>query len=151
MARMPRLRALVHGREVGEDRFDGFDAVGTIGADQSGGAALDPAGDIGAGQCAIADETAALRIAHDAGALVVFEPGKRQPFVADAAEDEAARQLDLIIARAGNLLEWRAFEPTLCQYQSFDPRFSANADRHLAEAKADCPASRTGGRQPRRI
>ena len=71
--------AVVH---VGQQRGDRLHRVGLVGADHSGGATLDPAGDVLPDrELAVADHPA-LGVRHPAGGLVVRDAGQGQPAVA---------------------------------------------------------------------
>ena len=86
-----RRRAVRRGGEVGEDRVDGLLGVLLVRADHAGGAALDPADDVLAGEGGPGGgvDDAAVGVGDHAGALVEGDAGEGDAAVADRAEDEA--------------------------------------------------------------
>src|SRR5215218_5867779 len=76
---------------VGEQRLDGLSRILLVGPDHSGGAALDPAGGVDAGdrRAAVGDDAAAV-VAKRGAPVVEGEARQRHAAVADAAKDDPA-------------------------------------------------------------
>src|SRR6478735_5727914 len=91
-------RVELAGLAVLEDAGDGVGRVLLVGADDAGGAALDPADDVFADLVLAAlAKDAAAEVADQAAALVEGDAGQRRAAVADRAQDEAAGD-DLLLA-----------------------------------------------------